>query len=130
MADDGESTGKGGAMWTERERRVFWCVSIATIVAFLLASPRGGALGMTAACSTMLGCGLAFRRPGEQWGIVMVGGLAAYFFLTFGYYWSIFPRGHGFFTPNRMSAALLFGALLVLPTIVEIIRLGRSPGDR
>lgn len=59
--------------------------------------------------------------------ILLVGGVQCWAMLELGYYWQLFPRGHGFFTANRLSAAAATAMMILAPVALALWRQRRAP---
>ncbi|MBX9859722.1 MAG: hypothetical protein K2Y20_09065 [Sphingomonas sp.] len=57
--------------------------------------------------------GRSVGEPTERW-LLAVGAVIIVAALVDGDYWSVFPRGRGFFTANRLSAGIAFAAALLV----------------
>lgn len=62
---------------------------------------------------------LLARREQDRGLVTAIGLLAVWLAVQRGYYWSIFDRGEGFFTANRLSALAIFVALLFGPLLLR-----------
>jgi hypothetical protein len=77
---------------------------------------RLDAMAMACLLIGLIGWQMA-RRPSDRAILGSIGALAILLAVQRGYYWSIFERGHGFFTANRTTALLIFAIILIAPSI-------------
>jgi hypothetical protein len=68
---------------------------------------------MACPLAVAIACSISAMRTNREWrGQLLLGAYVAVMAILDNWYWSIFPRGEGWFTANRMSAVALLAAVI------------------